>query len=381
MNPETAVVYYDDKKELPRLRGLYPQGDLRYVKDSPDATRLAADAPGTVVFALANEKLQAVTALCRSLRGVSVYVIPGGLGFAAAPLAVDVFKPRLDYVETEITRVCNLNCRGCCDYSNLAQDDEIYYDLDRFTADLTRMKTLFWGIAKIRIMGGEPLLNPRVAEYVETARRIFPDCDLRVVTNGLLLPSVSTDTLRRIGAAGCSFDISNYPPTAKKKKEILAALHSAGVSCNFSVPMRYFFRNLRVTPAGSPAPAFNNCIFTHCHMLGNGRLAPCSFAFCTYRFNRRFGAAYPEDDLFDIYDPALDGWRVIEAFSAPHPFCRYCGSGIIPIRWKGHCPSPQARESDWQIKDTFINTVIAPQLQSAVKKTAVALRAQNQKKN
>ena len=372
-------VFYDNKKALPGLRVRFPSAEFCYVKDLPETASLEAAGVGEAVFALENEKLQKATALCRTLP-LRVFVIPGGIGTQDEPIPVDVSKPRLDYMETEIVTVCNLNCRGCADYINLVCDEERYYALDRFRADLARMKTLFWGIGKIRLMGGEPLLNPELAAYAEAARGIFPDCDLRIVTNGLLLPSVPSETLARIKEARCSFDISNYPPTRKKRKEIVSALEKAGVGYNFSVPMRFFFKNLLKTPADDPAPAFRNCIFTHCHMMGNGRLAPCSYAYCIGRFNKRFGTDYPENDCVDLYAEGALGWEIVERFSNPHEFCRCCGSGVEPFLWQGHRRSCDARADDWQISDSFIGRSLAPKLQRLLKNGAAALRSVLQKK-
>lgn len=358
------------------LRRFFPA--LRTV---PADTPLEALKGCTPVFALRNGDLQAATARFRGADFPEAYVYPtDGAVKNQAPIPADLKKPRLDYMETELSETCNLNCRGCCDFSNLLGGRR-FYDFDRFSADLNRLKELFWGVATIRLMGGEPLLNPRLPEYVETARRIFPDTDLRIVSNGLLVPALSEETLRRIAAAGCSFDISAYPPTRKKKREISAVLQGAGVSFRFGVPMYFFFRNLRAEPAESPVPAFRNCIFTHCHMLGNGRLAPCSFAYCAYRFNERFDADYPETDFTDLYEWKKDGWALLERLSSPHEFCRWCGTGIAPIPWKGHCGRDAAKPSDWVIPPTFFNLRVLPLVQRAAKPAAVRLRAAIRKRD
>ena len=376
-----AFVYYDDKKRFPSLQKLCPQAEFRFVKDLPAADALREAAAQGVLLALENRKLRAAVLPLRDAPGARLYVLPYDVRSAADPVGIDLSKPRLDYMETEITRVCNLNCRGCCDFSNLANEPGgKFYDYDRYVSDLRQMKKLFWGIEKIRIMGGEPLLNPRLAEYAEAAREIFPDSDLRIVTNGLLLSGLSADVLARVKAADCSFDISNYPPTHRKKAEILHTLKNAEVACNFSVPMRFFFRNILEVPVDDPAPAFNNCIFSHCHMMGDGKLAPCSYAYCISRFNRRFGASYPETDFVDLYAEGLNGWDIRQAFSQPHEFCRCCGSGIIPFRWKGGVHSSDAKKEDWQIRRSFINTTLAPKAQRLVKNAAMTLRARIQKK-
>ena len=118
-------------------------------------------------------------------------------------------KPVLDYLETEITEFCNLNCRGCCDFSNLATEKKIY-ELEEFTKDFRRMAELFSHIEKIRLMGGEPLLTPQLKEYVRTAREIFPTADIRMVSNGLLIPKLDGDSLKVIKENKCKFDKCNF---------------------------------------------------------------------------------------------------------------------------------------------------------------------------
>lgn len=281
-------------------------------------------------------------------------------------------KPVLDYVETEISEFCNLNCRGCCDFSNLAKEKK-FYELDEFVKDYERLSELFSEIKKIRLMGGEPLLNPHVAGYAREARRIFPSADIRIVSNGLLIPKTDREIFRELKKSNVKFDISNYPPTRRIKKEIAAVLKDERIEFDFGVPMNYFFRNVLEKPADDPTPAFNNCIFTYCHMMSHGRISPCSYAFCIERFNAKYGTAYPETDCFDIYSD-ITGEQLIEAFSKPHEFCRCCGAGIIPIKWKGGVTAEKAKPSDWQIKENFINMKFAPVVQSVLKPAAVKAR-------
>ena len=374
---EACVILHAAGFDPERLRPFFPA--FRAVRVSSPKHRPALPADCTVVFALPNLMLRPWTAAYRTSPCAAAYVYPYEVRSGSpTPIRIDLSKPRLDYVETEISETCNLNCRGCCDFCNLLSGKR-FYDFDRYTADLGRLKDLFWGVEKIRIMGGEPLLNPRLPAYVETAREVFPDAEIRIVCNGLLIPSLSADTLRRIHAADCSFDVSNYPPTRKKMKEISETLRAAGVAYSLSFSMDFFFRNLRVSPADDPAPAFRNCIFTHCHMLGNGRFAPCSYAYCIHRFNERFGTDYPETDWVDLYRDTPDGWEILRRFSAPHEFCRYCGSGISPIRWKGNCTGDEPKPSDWQIPPTVWNMRVLPAAQRILKPAAVRLRAHIQR--
>ena len=103
----------------------------------------------------------------------------------------------LEYLEYHVAHHCNLNCRGCGHLSNLVEE-ESFGDFNQFKRDLTRLSELFENVKVIRLMGGEPLLNPDCISFVETARDVFPKARISIVTNGLLLPSMSCEFYRQV---------------------------------------------------------------------------------------------------------------------------------------------------------------------------------------
>ena len=111
------------------------------------------------------------------------------VGFNDIFIEVDSSKPVLNYVECHISYHCNLKCKGCSHFSNIAEPE--FPNFEQFQNDMQRLGELFRNIEKIRLLGGEPLLNPELPKYIECCRKIFPLCDMRVVTNGLLIPTVS----------------------------------------------------------------------------------------------------------------------------------------------------------------------------------------------
>lgn len=336
---------------------------------------LCAHQDDALVFVFPNCRIGEITALCRKAGCKDVRVVIPDNGACFDPIRVDVEKPRLDYLETELTRICNLHCRGCCDYIQLAEGEPPFYDLETFIRDLEQLKQFFWGIEKIRLMGGEPLMQKRIAEFAEHTRRLFPDTDLRIVTNGLLIPSLSVETLQRLKNCGSTFDISNYPPTLRKKKEIASVLQKAGVSYDFGIPIRYFFRTIAEKPSDDPKLSFDNCLFTRCHMLlEGGILAPCSYAACVGRLNRHFGTHYPETDVVDLYRTDLDGWQILQWMSAPHLFCTCCTRGMVPIRWKDGVHAKQAVPEDWIVRENLLTGRAFPLMQRVLKPAEHALR-------
>ena len=290
-------------------------------------------------------------------------------------------KPRLDYLETELTRICNLHCRCCCNFIQLAEDEPPFYDSQAYERDLKQLKRFFSGIDTIRLMGGEPFLLKNIADYAHVTRELFPDSDLRIVTNGLLIPSIPSDTLAQLKKCGCILDISDYPPTARRRQEIVATLKRAGLPFRFGLPIRFFFKTILAQPADDPKPAFENCLFSHCHMLSEGGiLTPCSYAYCIRRFIRRFSTDYPESDFIDLYKTDLNGRQILDWMRRPHLFCACCTPGMAPLRWKEGVHSDRAVPEDWLASKSVWTDRCLPFAQRMLKPAANALRRFMQKK-
>ena len=98
---------------------------------------------------------------------------------------------QLPYLEFHLTDHCNLNCAGCTHYCPIA--GEGFLSMTTFLKDMTRLSEIFTDIARIRIMGGEPLLHPSVALFAGETRRFFPESSISIVTNGILLLSMGAD--------------------------------------------------------------------------------------------------------------------------------------------------------------------------------------------
>lgn len=288
-------------------------------------------------------------------------------------IPIDNTKPRLSYVEVEVSECCNLNCKGCSEFSNLVENNK-FCDLTIFRKDLEKLKELFWGIGKIRLLGGEPLMNPDFLKFVIVAREVFPDSDIRLVSNGLLIPKITKQDFAGLKSNNCSFDISNYRPTHKIIGNITDCLKEAEIPYHIGMPVRIFFKSLLSEPTKSPTKAYNNCLFSYCHALGRGYLAACSVQLSVYRLNEKFMLNYPVDGNLDIYHTSLTGWEINETFEKPHNFCRYCGGGgMVPFKWKT-CPKSKAKASDWIISPSFINVKVIPVMQGIIKSAAKQLR-------
>ena len=63
----------------------------------------------------------------------------------------------IKHIEVHLAEHCNLNCKYCLHFSNIA--DKEFYDLDKFRQDMKRMSEVFdKKVGHLQLLGGEPLL-------------------------------------------------------------------------------------------------------------------------------------------------------------------------------------------------------------------------------
>ncbi|MCR5128367.1 MAG: radical SAM protein [Lachnospiraceae bacterium] len=260
---------------------------------------------------------------------------------------IDTPKPRLEYLEFHLTDHCNLNCKGCAHLSNIATP--YYADLEQFIRDLQRIKELFWGIDRIRLMGGEPLLNRELPLFIEASRNIFPDADIYVVSNGLMIDENYDELLRVMSRYHCGFNISQYPPTVKNIKKIRSLCYLYKVPCLVSDPIKVFRTCTDPEGLQDPEKAYKSCDVTHCTFLREGTISNCIMPYILPKYSEIFGKEMTagEDDIIDIYDPEIDGLKILEKLYRPMECCRYCNTSNPSVFPWETAPRTKARIEDW----------------------------------
>lgn len=245
-------------------------------------------------------------------------------------------KPMLPYVEIHLSDHCNLNCKGCGHLSNIAPVN--FADYQKFSMDLFRLKELFSNIRKMRLMGGEPLLNPQLMEFVELARRENSDTDISVVTNGLLLGEKSSYMLKRMAELDVQLDISGYPPTIGRKEEITSLLKQYGIRYQFTDQIEKFMKFRNPDANMNIETAFGRCPIKECTFLREGRMAACSFPILYSQLNTIMNGKFlidEKNDIIDIYSAENSGWRIVWKLTHAMSSCRYCRTDAIEFfPWK-----------------------------------------------
>ena len=85
-------------------------------------------------------------------------------------------RSQLEYLEVHAAHHCNLNCKGCGHYSNIIAPE--LPSLSEFERDTFRLSKRINHIQKIRLLGGEPLLNPELPQMVQIMNDAFPNSDI-----------------------------------------------------------------------------------------------------------------------------------------------------------------------------------------------------------
>ena len=260
-------------------------------------------------------------------------------------------KISLPFLEMMITNVCNLRCQGCTTFSDL--DHQGYK-----TWAVAREELLPWtqriDIQAFGFMGGEPLINPDVENWLMGVRELLPSAQIRFITNGILLERHwhVVDLLRSLGNSvlKISYHIkddridsaidrvfSSREWSEIREYDIDRWVDDAGMRFQIARPTRFLktfqgnYDDMRPHD-NAPSEAFDVCVQKRCPLLHQGLLYKCGTAGLTPGILERHGN--PNRDLWASYlDQGLpidcddtDLKRFIENFGKPHRICRQCPS-------------------------------------------------------
>lgn len=263
----------------------------------------------------------------------------------------------LPFLETMITQACNLSCVGCTNYSDLRHSGYVPWSQgqESILPWLDRINIPDFGI-----IGGEPLINPELEEWLLGLRKLLPKSQLRLTTNGLLLHKWP-DLVRLLNSIGnCVFKITVHIQDRALEQHIenIFAADSwetvvehgisrwrncHGVRFQINRPSTFLktYRNSYQDMApyhSDPTDAFSKCIQQTCPLLYQGRIYKCSTSALLIDTLARFDN--PNWDQWQRYIEygicALDSAETIENFvnnfGKPHAQCAQCpGSTVAPL--------------------------------------------------
>ncbi|MEK6643507.1 MAG: radical SAM protein [Planctomycetota bacterium] len=97
---------------------------------------------------------------------------------------IDGCGRRIDHLRLSVTSACNLRClycrpKGIGDATSHGRDLD-----DKQRLELVHFLYESYHLRQLRLTGGEPLLHPSITSLIADVRRIAPDMDLAMTTNG-----------------------------------------------------------------------------------------------------------------------------------------------------------------------------------------------------
>lgn len=215
-------------------------------------------------------------------------------------------KVRTKAVEYSVAYHCNLKCQACSHMSPFI--DKQFPDLESFERDVRALSTALHA-NDIRLLGGEPLQNPEVVDYLKIARDSGIADQIMLTTNGLLLASMKDEFWENVDFIWLSL----YPgvsPTEKALARIKAKAKESGT--RLDIDKTTHFRATLVTEP-HPKDAVTDMIFRtcgsahrfHCHMIHEGRLFKCACPPFLPEYLSKMG--------MDGYDANVDAFHIHEA--------------------------------------------------------------------
>lgn len=261
-------------------------------------------------------------------------------------------KPVLYLLEYHVAEHCNMNCKSCFHFSNLVKEAK-FGDFKQYTNDLKRLSTLFSNIKNIHLMGGEPLLNPELPQFIHATKDLFPKTTIHILTNGILIPKMSDVLIEAIQACNVQMRVSIYKPMISKKEQISYILTKYEIKHWVSDPYLHFAKYLNPDGNSNPKKAVASCPASRCTFLSSGQIARCALPFNINYFNQQFEKSIDMTaDRIDIYDEALDGFKIKQLMLKPMVACRYCKK----VQWVPWEQSKKRDRSDVALDDFCSNS-------------------------
>ena len=254
---------------------------------------------------------------------------------------LDNDKIFIRHLETNLIDSCNLNCKACTHYSNIFDDSSIY-PLEDYERDIKQIARNA-DVLIFYILGGEPFKLKNLDKYLKITRKIFKNTNLRLVTNGLLIPNTPQYIFDALRENDFKVEISMYPPTVKNFDKIKSVLEKNNIRYFARREVQAFNSFLTLHGGHNPLKSRAVCCNDGCRFLRNGKIYKCPVDALSFRFAEHFGIkGFPAATGVDIF--AKNFSALIEQLDGNIELCSWCSETARQIQWK---PENNPKLTDW----------------------------------
>ena len=250
-------------------------------------------------------------------------------------------------MEIHIAEHCNLNCIGCSHYSPLAKP--AFCNLAVLEKNLQHLCLFRGSFGAINLLGGEPLLNPDVTESFKIVRRYFPDVELKLVTNGTLLPKMSEMFWTACKKYDVIISITVYPVSVDYAHlQLLCKKHGVKYRIHGNKNKYGFHRWLLRESGKGNRDSCHGCGHARCMQLMGSKLFTCPTIAYVKDLNDAFGCKfrYKKGDFLEV-EKIKSSWQLRLFCVRSKPFSRYCYLNEEQIEW---APSKHKKE-EWVLDE------------------------------
>lgn len=190
-------------------------------------------------------------------------------------------------MEIHVVHGCNLTCESCSHYSDQGHKGTLSLDEADHWMKLWNKRV---NPKKFSLVGGEPTIHPKLAEFVLLSRRNWPDAMLRLVTNGFFLhrhPDLPL-VLKNDPNARLYLSIHHDGPEFREKhRSVLDLVRNWEIKYGIRVTYNEVYTNWsrRYKGFGSgmepyedeqPRQSWENCRAKYCYQLFEGKIWKCA---------------------------------------------------------------------------------------------------------
>ena len=226
-----------------------------------------------------------------------------------------------------LTDHCNLNCKGCSHFAPVAPKNFITIEELERTVLLIKQsgEELYDGLC---LMGGEPLLHPKLGELILICRKYLKKVPIKLVTNGICIMDVKEDIWKICCDNQIDVEITIYPISIDYEKRMDYLKH-LGVNATVYVNRKDGeFRKDTLEIGGDNDIAWN---YSKCRIGGlypqirDGKLYRCATAANSSILNEVFDTHFEQCDTDYLQLQDIHSASDLRYFlQTPSSFCRYC---------------------------------------------------------
>lgn len=193
-------------------------------------------------------------------------------------------------LEVDLHETCNLKCAQCTHASPYFDREDEKYSIEQFTKDVNILSNVC-SVNVMRIVGGEPLLNKNLTEFVKSLKNSKLTNIVTLFTNGLLLNVTNKDIFEYIDRLRVSYysnltenQVNLISKNCKQVRELFPNLDMVVNEMTYFSQFNLLEEN---TNKDLVEKIYNNCYYSYEDRglsIFNGRLYKCFASRKKYKY-------------------------------------------------------------------------------------------------